>query len=46
VTEATERLIGRLVAEAAPVRRLRPPVLRALLWLLVVAALGALAICI
>lgn len=44
MTEATERLIDRLVAEAVPVRRLRPPVLRALLWLLVVAALGALAI--
>ncbi len=44
MTEATERLIDRLVAEAAPVRRLRPPVLRALLWLLTVAALGAVAI--
>jgi hypothetical protein len=44
VTEATERLIDRLVAEAAPVHRLRPPVLRALLWLLTVAALGAVAI--
>jgi len=41
---ATERLIDRLVAEAAPVRRLRPPVLRALLWLCVVAALGAAAV--
>lgn len=44
MTEATERLIDRLVTEAAPVRRLRPPVLRALLWLLAVAALGAVAI--
>ncbi len=29
----TERLIERLVAEAAPVRRLRPPLLRTALWL-------------
>lgn len=44
MSEATERLIDRLVAEAEPVRRLRPPALRALLWLLVIAALSALAI--
>jgi hypothetical protein len=44
VNEATDRLIGRLVAEAAPVRRLRPPLLRAALWLLAVAAVGALAV--
>lgn len=34
----TDKLIERLVADAAPVRRLRPPVLRASLWL---AATGA-----
>jgi len=34
----TDRLIERLVADAGPVRRLRPPVLRASLWL---AATGA-----
>ncbi|HUN45276.1 MAG TPA: NrsF family protein [Stellaceae bacterium] len=44
MASATDRLIDRLVAEAAPVRRLRPPVLRALLWLLVVAALGTVAV--
>jgi hypothetical protein len=44
VNEATDRLIGRLVAEAAPVRRLRPPLVRAALWLVAVAAVGALAI--
>jgi hypothetical protein len=44
VSEATDRLIGRLVAEAEPVRRLRPPHVRAGLWLLAVAAAGALAI--
>ncbi|HTZ80445.1 MAG TPA: NrsF family protein [Stellaceae bacterium] len=41
---ATEQLIDRLVAEARPVRRLRPPLLRALLWLLAVAALSAIGI--
>ena len=44
MNEATDRLIGRLVAEAEPVRRLRPPLLRACLWLLVIAALGAVAV--
>ena len=44
MSEATDRLIGRLVAEAAPVRRLRPPLVRAGLWLLAVAAAGAIAI--
>jgi hypothetical protein len=34
----TERLIERLAAEARPVRRLRPPALRALLWLAAAAA--------
>lgn len=41
---ATEQLIERLVAEAEPVNRLRAPTLRAALWLLAVAALGASAI--
>jgi len=44
VPEATERLIERLAAEAQPVRRLRPPLLRAGLWLLAVAALFAVAL--
>lgn len=39
--DRTGRLIGRLVADAAPVRRLRPPLVRACLWLLAVAAIGA-----
>ena len=34
----TDRLIGRLAASAEPVRRLRPPLLRAALWLAAVAA--------
>jgi len=33
VANSTERLIERLVAEAGPVRRLRPPAIRAGLWL-------------
>lgn len=41
MTETTERLIERLAADAAPVRRLRPPMLRAALWLLAVAAVAA-----
>lgn len=44
MSEATDRLIGRLVAEAEPVRRLRPPLVRAGLWLLAIAAVGAVAI--
>jgi hypothetical protein len=44
VSEATERIIERLVADARPVRRLRPPILRAALWLLAVAAIAAIAI--
>jgi hypothetical protein len=39
-TETTENLIARLSAQAAPVKRLRPPMLRAGLWLLA-AALGS-----
>jgi hypothetical protein len=42
--DATDRLIQSLVERAGPVRRLRPPALRAGLWLLAVAALGALTI--
>lgn len=38
MTSDTDRLIERLAAEAEPVRRLRPPVLRAALWLAAVAA--------
>lgn len=39
---STDQLIERLVATAEPVRRLRPPLLRASLWLLAVAAAAAL----
>ena len=39
---ATQDLIESLVARANPVRRLRPPVLRAALWLLLAAAILAL----
>jgi len=42
--ESTDRLIERLAATAEPVRRLRPPLVRAMLWLLGVACAGALAI--
>jgi hypothetical protein len=44
VKDATERIIEALVADARPVRRLRPPTLRALLWLTAVAAVAAVAI--
>ena len=37
-------LISRLVADAKPVKRLRPPAIRAGLWLLAAASLGGLAI--
>jgi hypothetical protein len=42
--DATDRLIQSLVASAGPVRRLRPPAVRAALWLLAVAAVSALTI--
>ena len=42
--QATEQVIERLVADAQPVRRLRPPTRRAALWLLVVTAVAAAAI--
>jgi hypothetical protein len=41
---STDQLIERLVASAEPVRRLRPPLLRATLWLLAIAAAAALAV--
>lgn len=44
MTETTERLIERLVADAQPVRCLRPPALRAALWLLAVGAIAGVAI--
>jgi hypothetical protein len=44
MAEAIERLIERLAGEAQPVRRLRPPLRRAALWLLPIAALGSAAI--
>lgn len=40
-TDGHERLIQNLAADLRPVRRLRPPGLRALAWLAVVAASGA-----
>jgi hypothetical protein len=40
VSGPTEQLIGRLVDGAEPVRRLRPPLTRAVLWLLGVGAIG------
>jgi hypothetical protein len=39
-----DRLIERLAADAHPVRRLRPPTVRALQWLIAVAAIAAVAI--
>ncbi|HXQ51505.1 MAG TPA: NrsF family protein [Stellaceae bacterium] len=44
MTGATDRLIESLVESAGPVHRLRPPAVRATLFLLAVAALGALTI--
>jgi hypothetical protein len=40
----TDRLIATLAAHAKPVRRLRPPMMRASLWLLLVAAIAGTAI--
>lgn len=42
--ESMDRLIERLAADAKPVRRLRPPVVRALQWLIAVAAIAAVAV--
>lgn len=44
MTDATEQLIERLAADATPVRRLRPPMLRAGLWLGLVAAVAGAAV--
>jgi hypothetical protein len=44
MTSETDRLIARLAGEAEPVRRLKPPVARAALWLIAVAAVLAAAI--
>jgi len=44
VQDATDRLIESLVESAGPVRRLRPPAMRAALWLLGIAALGGVTI--
>jgi hypothetical protein len=41
---STDQLIERLAASAAPVRRLRPPLVRASLWLLAVAAAAAIVV--
>lgn len=41
MSRPTEQLIAQLVAGAEPVGRLRPPLLRAVSWLLGVAAIGA-----
>jgi hypothetical protein len=41
---STDQLIERLAASAEPVRRLRPPLLRASLWLLAIAAVAAVAL--
>ncbi|HKF71459.1 MAG TPA: NrsF family protein [Stellaceae bacterium] len=44
MSDATDRLIERLSAEAGPVHRLPPPARRAMLWLLAVAVLAAIVI--
>lgn len=44
MAETTEQLIERLAMRAAPVRRLRPPLVRAVLWLVSVAVLAGLAV--
>ncbi len=44
MADGTEQLIDRLVADAKPVRRLRPPLWRAAAWLVPVAAIAAFAI--
>jgi len=42
--ETTDQLIARLAATAEPVQRLRPPLLRACLWLLAIAAISTVGI--
>jgi hypothetical protein len=44
VPDSTDRLIERLAAEAGPVRRLRPPSIRALRWLLAIAAIAGIVV--
>jgi hypothetical protein len=44
VSDSVERLIEKLAASAAPVRRLKPPAIRAAGWLAAVAAIAAVAI--
>jgi hypothetical protein len=44
VPSSTEQLIARLAASAEPVKRLRPPLVRAAFWLIGVAAVGAVVI--
>ncbi len=44
MTDRTDRTIERLVAEMQPVRRLRPPLMRAALWLLAVAVVAGVGI--
>jgi hypothetical protein len=44
VTDETENLIGRLTDGLQPVTRLRPPAIRAAIWLAIVAVLGALVV--
>lgn len=41
---STEQLIAQLAAGAGPVRRLRPPLLRAIFWLIGVAVIGAIVV--
>jgi len=40
-TARTQAVVRRLLDDAAPVRRLRPPLMRLGLWLIVVAIVGA-----
>jgi hypothetical protein len=44
VPPSTDQLIAQLAASAAPVRRLRPPLQRAVFWLIGVAAAGAIVV--
>jgi hypothetical protein len=44
VPPSTEQLIAQLAAGAEPVKRLRPPLVRALFWLIGVAAIGAIVV--
>ncbi len=44
MTRSTEELIASLAADIAPVRRLQPPMTRALVWIAAIAALAAIAV--